>query len=71
MADERQRFLVTDVKLCQEGWDHKWSKTLVYDVETEGGHHLILELTIDAAKKLRTIPERLPASLGKLGGVRE
>jgi hypothetical protein len=69
MADERQRFLVTDVKLCEEGWNHKWSKT--HDVETEGGHYLILELTIDAAKKLRSMPERLPASLGKLGGVWE
>ena len=69
MADERQRFLITDVKVYEEGWNHKWSTTLVYDVQTEDGHRLILELTKDAAQKIRTIPEKLPASLGRLGGV--
>lgn len=52
MADQRHHFLVTDIKLCKGAWHHKWSNTLVYELQTEAGQ-LILELTTDAAKKLR------------------
>jgi len=54
MADQRHHFLVTDVKLCKEAWHHKWSNTLVYELQTEVGQ-LALELTSDAAKKLRKL----------------
>ena len=71
MADQQHHFLITNVKTCTDGWDDKWSNTLVYDLETAGGGRLTLELTIDAAKKLRAMPEQLPAWLGRLGGVWE
>src|SRR5438876_8675729 len=54
MATQRHHFLVTDIKLCKGAWHHKWSNTLVYELQTEVGQ-LILELTTDAAKKLRTV----------------
>lgn len=71
MAGQQHHFLITNVKTCTDGWDDKWSNTLVYDLETAGGGRLTLELTIDAAKKLRAMPEQLPAWLGRLGGVWE
>jgi len=56
-CDEKAR-LRADVKICSDGWSDKWSNTLVYDVETASGR-VNLELTIDAAKKLRAMPEQL------------
>jgi hypothetical protein len=72
MTDQKQRFLITDVRYCEEGMSEKWSNTLIYDVLTEESGRIILELTIDAAKKLRVMPNRLPPwRLGKLGKVWE
>lgn len=65
---KQQRFLITDVTRCVEGHHQKWSNTLIYDVQTESGP-MTLEMTIDAAKKLRSMPDKLPPWLGKLGGV--
>jgi hypothetical protein len=59
--------LITDVKSCTEGFNPKWSNTLVYEVQTEQGDRLFLEMTIDVVKKFRTMPERLPPWLGRLG----
>ena len=64
---ERKGFLITDVKSCTEGFNPKWSNTLVYEVPTEQGDRLFLEMTIDVVKKFRTMPERLPPWLGRLG----
>ena len=64
---ERKGFLITDVKSCTEGFNPKWSNTLVYEVQTEQGDRLFLEMTIDVVKKFRTMPERLPPWLGRLG----
>jgi hypothetical protein len=37
------------------------------EVQTEQGDRLFLEMTIDVVKKFRTMPERLPPWLGRLG----
>jgi len=71
MTNEKQRFLITDVKFCEQGMTEKWSNTLIYDVQTEEGGRIILEMTIDAAKKFRAMPDRLPPWLGRLGKVWE
>ena len=66
VEEERKGFLITDVKSCTEGFNPKWSNTLVYEVQTEQGDRLFLEMTIDVVKKFRTMPERLPPWLGRL-----
>ena len=66
-AKNQQRFLVTDVKTCEEGFSDKWSNTLIYTVQTESGP-VILEMTIDAVKKIRSMPHPLPPGLER--GVR-
>jgi urocanate hydratase len=58
VEEERKGFLITDVKSCTEGFNPKWSNTLVYEVQTEQGDRLFLEMTIDVVKKFRTMPER-------------
>ena len=67
VEEERKGFLITDVKSCTEGFNPKWSNTLVYEVQTEQGDRLFLEMTIDVVKKFRTMPERLRPWLGRLG----
>jgi len=53
VEEERKGFLITDVKSCTEGFNPKWSNTLVYEVQTEQGDRLFLEMTIDVVKKFR------------------
>jgi hypothetical protein len=67
VEEQRKGFLITDVKSCTEGFNPKWSNTLVYEVQTEQGDRLFLEMIIDVVKKFRTMPERLPPWLGRLG----
>ena len=50
VEEERKGFLITDVKSCTEGFNPKWSNTLVYEVQTEQGDRLFLEMTIDVVK---------------------
>jgi hypothetical protein len=50
-------------------WNNSW--ILIYDVQTEETGRIILEMTIDAAKKLRAMHDRLPPWLGRLGKVWE
>ena len=62
--------LITHVVECSEAWNDKWSNILVRKVETEAGT-LVLRITIDAARELRTIPERLPLPLGRSSGTQK
>jgi len=52
VEEERKGFLITDVKSCTEGFNPKWSNTLVCEVQTEQGDRLFLEMTIDVVKNL-------------------